>query len=272
MKPSLKTEAMVVLLVLFLCSQAFSQSINKDNIENTEKIIGIEFTDAERDSMVDDLNEQLGNYQNIRAIELSNNIPPAILFNPIPAGFDLPKDKKSCKFTDYSYAKMPKNKNDLAFYSIGELAELIRTRQITSIELTRFFLDRLEKYDPILHCVISLTRERAIKHAGLMDEEISEGTYRGLLHGIPFGVKDLLSTKDYKTTWGSVPFKDQIIDEDATVIKNLKKPARYWLPSLQWVNLPGEMFGLAGKLEIHGIQPTVRAALRPDLHLLYLQG
>jgi len=203
--------------------QVFSQSINKENIENAEKIIGIEFTDAERDSMQTLLNDQLVNYQNIRQIELTNSTPPAIIFNPIPVSFEYPKEQNPVIFSDYSYTKLPEDINDLAFYSIGELAELIKTKQITSTELTKFFLERLKKYDSALHCVITLTEERALRQAKLMDEEIAEGKYRGLLHGIPFGVKDLLATKDYKTTWGSVPFKDQIINEDATVIKKLEE-------------------------------------------------
>ncbi|MGB5288239.1 MAG: amidase, partial [Ignavibacteriaceae bacterium] len=112
--------------------------------------------------------------------------------------------------------------NNIAFYTLGELSELIRTKQITSTELTKFFLERLKKYDPALHCVITLTEERALRQAKLMDEEIEQGKYRGLLHGIPFGAKDLLATKDYKTTWGATPFKDQMIDEDAAVIKKLE--------------------------------------------------
>jgi Asp-tRNA(Asn)/Glu-tRNA(Gln) amidotransferase A subunit family amidase len=213
-----------VLIVLLILSQSsFSQTIEKENVVNAEKIIGLEYTDAERDSVIDFLNEQLANYKKIREVKLNNEVPPAILFNPIPVGFDFPKERKPLSFSDYSHTKIPKNKNDLAFYSIGELAELIHTRQITSTELTKFFIQRLKKYDPILHCVITLTEDRALKQAKLMDEEIDAGLYRGPLHGIPFGVKDLLATKDYKTTWGSVPFKDQAINEDATVIKKLEQ-------------------------------------------------
>lgn len=201
---------------------SFSQPVEKKNVENAEKIIGLEFTDAERDSMLDNLRDQLSNYQKIREVKLENNIPPAIQFNPIPADFNLPEESIEVRFSDYSKTKMPSNKNDLAFYTIGELAELIRTKQITSTELTKFFIERLEKYDPILHCVVTFTKERAFKQAKLMDEEIAAGKYRGMLHGIPFGVKDLLATKDYKTTWGSVPFKDQLIKEDASVIKKLE--------------------------------------------------
>ncbi|HEY6626758.1 MAG TPA: amidase, partial [Ignavibacteriaceae bacterium] len=216
-----------------------SQTITKENIENVEKIIGFDFTDAERDSMQTSLDEQLTNYDNICKVKLANNVPPAILFNPIPVGYDFPKEQNEIVFDDYSYVKLPSDKNDLAFYTVGELAELIRTKQITSTDLTKFFLERLKKYDPVLHCVITLTEERALKQATLMDEEIVKGKYRGMLHGIPFGVKDLLSTKDYKTTWGSVPFKDQMIEEDATVIKKLEEAgavlcAKLTLGELAW--------------------------------------
>jgi Asp-tRNA(Asn)/Glu-tRNA(Gln) amidotransferase A subunit family amidase len=146
-----------------------------------------------------------------------------VLFNPVPVGFNFPKEQKPVKFSDYSHVKLPKDKNELAFYSIGELAELIRTKKISSTELTIFFLERLKKFDPVLHCVISFTEERALRQAKLMDEEISNGKYRGMLHGIPFGAKDLLSAKDYKTTWGAMPFKDQVINEDAVVITRLEE-------------------------------------------------
>ena len=212
----------IAVVFLFWSQRTNSQTIEKENISNAEKILGLEFTDAERDSMIGFLDEQLGNYKKIREIELNNNVPPAILFNPIPVGYNFPKERRPLRFSDYSYVKIPKDRNELAFFSIGELAELIRTKQITSVELTEFFIQRLKKYDMILHCVITPTEERALKQAKLMDEEIKAGMYRGPLHGIPFGVKDLLATKDYKTTWGSVPFKEQMIDEDATVIKKLE--------------------------------------------------
>jgi Asp-tRNA(Asn)/Glu-tRNA(Gln) amidotransferase A subunit family amidase len=226
-------------IFLNFSSSMFSQEITKENIQSAEKIIGLEFTDAERDSMLDNLREQLSNYQNIRKVELSNDIPPAIIFNPIPVGYEFPQQQRKIKFSSYKNVKMPADKNDLAFYSIGELAELIRTKQITSEELTKFFIDRLKKYDPQLHCVITITEKRALDQARKMDKEIATGKYRGLLHGIPFGVKDLLATKDYKTTWGAMPYQDQMIDKDATVITKLEKAgavlcAKLTMGALAW--------------------------------------
>ncbi len=197
--------------------------LTKEIVSQAEQVIGLEFTDAERDSMLDNLNELINNYQNLRNIELNNNVMPALLFNPIPSGKKLPDGNSSFKLSDYSNTVLPENKNDLAFYSIGQLAELIRTKQISSVELTKFFIERLKKFDPVLHCVITLTEKRALEQAQKADEEIAKGIYRSVLHGIPYGVKDLLSTKDYKTTWGANPYKNQLINEDAEVIKKLDK-------------------------------------------------
>ena len=197
------------------------RKITKENISSAEIILGLEFTDAERDSMINNLTGNLRRYNELHKINLTNNIPPALLFNPIPINFKINKTQKPIKFSDYSYIKLPINKDDLAFYSIGELAQLIKTKKISSVELTKFFIERLKKFGPKLYCVITLTEERAVAEAKKADEEIAKGKYKGLLHGIPFGVKDLLTTQKYKTTWGAEPYTDQLIDEDATVIQKL---------------------------------------------------
>jgi Asp-tRNA(Asn)/Glu-tRNA(Gln) amidotransferase A subunit family amidase len=210
------------LLNIITPAQQNPKKINKELIPNAEKIMGLEFTDIQRDSMADELNDQLANYDNIRKVHLENSTPPAFLFNPIPVGFIFDKKQKPLKFSDYSYVKMPSNIDDLAFYSVGELAHLIKTKKVTSTQLTQMYLARLKKYAPKLHCVISFTEERALKQAKKADDEMKKGKYRGMLHGIPFGVKDLLTSKTYKTTWGAAPYKDQLIDDDATVIKKLE--------------------------------------------------
>ncbi|MBK7632007.1 MAG: amidase [Ignavibacteriales bacterium] len=220
----MKYYCLFILATIFFITQLSlnAQGVSKENIENAEKIIDLHFTDAERDSMLSSLEEQKGNYKRIRDVELDNSVMPSLLFNPIPVGFIFPQEQNPIKFSDYSNIKMPFNKDELAFYTIGQLAELIKTKQISSTELTKFFIERLKKLDPTLYCVVSFTEERALREAKIADEEIALGKYRGLLHGIPFAVKDLLATKDYKTTWGAMPYKDQIIDEDATVITKLE--------------------------------------------------
>jgi Asp-tRNA(Asn)/Glu-tRNA(Gln) amidotransferase A subunit family amidase len=110
---------------------------------------------------------------------------------------------------------------ELAFLPVTELSELVRRKRVTSLELTQMYLARLKKYDPVLKCVISLTEDRALEKARAADAEIARGKYRGPLHGIPWGAKDLLAVRGYKTTWGAGPFKDQVIDVDATVVQRL---------------------------------------------------
>ena len=221
--------AVIALLFIILIPASFIQGqqsakkIDKSLIPPAGEILGISFSDAQRDSMQDALNDQLANYTNIRKIHLDNNVPPAILFNPIPAGYKFEKDQRPLKFSDYTYVKMPSLTEDLAFFSIGELAQLIKTRQVTSAQLTKMYLERLKKYGPKLHCVIALTEELALSEARKADEEIAKGKYRGPLHGIPFGVKDLLNTEGYNTTWGAAPYKDQLINKDAAVVKRLKE-------------------------------------------------
>lgn len=195
--------------------------ITRAVIAGAENIFGLTFTEAKRDSMLEGLEEQRTNYQNIRAVALENSVSPALQFNPIPAGFVVEKKRKPFKVSPPGRVELPKNPDDLAFYSVGQLAQLIKSRKITSVQLTQYYVDRLKKYGPILECVVTLTEELAFRQAKQADSELAAGKYRGLLHGIPYGAKDLLSTKNIRTTWGSVPYKEQVIDEDATVIKRL---------------------------------------------------
>ena len=196
--------------------------VTPDMVEQAQKLIGLNFDAAKRDSMLENLADQLEGYSKLRANNLPNSVPPAILFNPIPAGFKFDNARKPFKMSRPGKVMIPGNIEDLAFYSVGQLAELIRTRKVTSEQLTMMYLNRLKKYGPKLECYVTLTKDLALDQAKQADKEIANGKYRGPLHGIPFGVKDLLSVKGYKTTWGSVPYKNQVIDEDATVVKRLE--------------------------------------------------
>ncbi len=196
-------------------------ALTPEQISGAQSILGLTFSPAERDSMRDGLNEQRQNYENIRKVALANSVWPAFQFNPLPVGFKMPEGESYCHIGRPRGLRRPATEEELAYLSIVDLSELLYTRQISSEELTRFYLARLKKYDPLLHCVITLTEERALRQARQADVEIRTGRYRGWLHGIPYGVKDLLSTREYKTTWGSVAFKYQRIDADATVIQKL---------------------------------------------------
>lgn len=209
------------------------------DISSAAKIIGLEYTPAEMDSMQSELKDNLGSYQKIRSSEIPNSILPALSFNPLPVGIKISNQNQPSVFTESENKILPENTAELAFYSVGDLAQLLKSQKISSVELTKMYLDRLKEFGPKLECVVTLTEELALKQAKKADEEIRSGKYRGLLHGIPYGAKDLLAVKGYKTTWGAVPYKNQVIDEDATVIKKLEEAgavlvAKLTLGALAW--------------------------------------
>lgn len=197
--------------------------LTSDMAEVASRLFGLEFTPAERDSMLDNLNDFRTDYDALRKVDLPNDVAPALYFNPLPAGFKIATGPSSFRASVPGKVTLPTNRDELAFYSVGQLGELIRTRQISSVELTRFFLNRLKTYDATLHCVITLTDDLALQQAARADAELKAGKYRGPLHGIPYGAKDLLAKRGYKTTWGSVPYKDQTLNSDATVIHKLEE-------------------------------------------------
>ena len=223
----LKKKSIVLIATGCFISGAFVSKVAESKltvtmVKEAQKLIGLNFKDAQLDSALTDLEEFKQSYEVIRKQPLSNDVAPALVFNPIPVGYTFEKAKGKFEVAKPAGVKMPQNRDELAFYTLPQLAELIRTKQISSEELTRFYLDRLKKYGPTLECVTSLTEELALEQARKADKEIKAGKYKGMLHGIPFGVKDLLSTKKYKTTWGATPYKDQLIDEDATVVQRLQ--------------------------------------------------
>jgi Asp-tRNA(Asn)/Glu-tRNA(Gln) amidotransferase A subunit family amidase len=193
----------------------------KNDIASSEKLIGLEFTDAERDSMQGDLADYLKSYEAIRQVTIDNSVQPALAFHPVATRAHAGGKEKPATWSKPAHVKRPKNLEDVAYWSVGDLGELIRTKQVTSTELTKMYLDRLKRYGPKLECVITLTEARALEQARHADEEIKKGHYRGPLHGIPYGAKDLIAVAGVKTTWGAAPYKDQTIDDTATVIKKL---------------------------------------------------
>ena len=202
-------------------AQPDTSRITRKKVAAAQELLGLDFTRVEQDSMLGVLKEYLANYDSLRKFSIPNSLAPVLVFDPIPTGFRYKARLGKTKLSLVGSVKMPARKDDLAFYSVRELGELIRTRQITSTALTKLFFERLKKYNPMLLCVVNLTEERALKEAAKADAEIAAGHYRGTLHGIPYGAKDILAAKGYPTTWGSSIFKDQMIDEDAAVVKKL---------------------------------------------------
>ncbi|MFM6924021.1 MAG: amidase [Ferruginibacter sp.] len=197
-------------------------SLTIKDIPAAERVIGLHFKQAERDSLFDDVKNSAKEYNKMRQFKLENSVPLSTWQSPVLPGMKFNMKQDLIKWDIPSDISLPKNKNDLAFYSVPELASLIKNKKLSSVELTKFFIDRLKKYGDTLQCVISITENIAMQEAAAADAEIAAGKYRGPLHGIPYGLKDLFAVKGTKTTWGAAPYKDQVIDEDAFVFTRLK--------------------------------------------------
>ncbi len=197
-------------------------SLSIKDIPAAERVIGLEFKQAERDSLFDDVKNTLKDYNKMRQYPLANNVPLSTWQTPVLPGMVFNTKQNKVSWDIPANISLPANKNELAFYPVLQLASLIKNKKISSVELTRFFIDRLKKFGDSLQCVISLTEDMAMEQAAQADKEIAAGHYRGPLHGIPYGLKDLFAVKGTKTTWGAAPYKDQMIDEDAYVYTKLK--------------------------------------------------
>jgi Asp-tRNA(Asn)/Glu-tRNA(Gln) amidotransferase A subunit family amidase len=205
----------------FLFSQTKTDSIQL--IRNTVKLYDLDFTQAEADSMLGNVKTYTDLYAGMHKTLPTNDIPYPFAFNPLPHGETVPTKQQKIVWDIPTNVQMPANKNELTFYSIMQLASLIKNKKISSVDLTKFFIGRLKKWGDTLESVITLTEDIAMQQAKQADEEIKKGMYRGPLHGIPYGLKDLFAVKGYKTTWGSTPYKDQMINEDSYVYTQLKK-------------------------------------------------
>ena len=177
-----------------------AKKVTTKDIQSAEKIVGLRFSGKERKLMLENLRRNIRSYEQIREVMLENHVPPSIQFNPVLPDMIIDKEPIPFTFSANPEIQVPENLQDLAFYPVTDLAQLIRSRKITSVDLTNLYLDRLKKYGPQLECIITLTEELALEQAKKADEEIDAGQYRGPLHGIPWGAKDLLSTKGIRTT------------------------------------------------------------------------
>ena len=196
--------------------------ITKDMMHQAEKLIGIEFKDAEEAMALPGVNRNLDSYETVRKIDIPLDTEPAIAFHPAPARKTLYTGKSKFRFGRVELPQF-KTVDDLAFATVPQLAELIRTRKVTSTDLTKMYLARLKRFGPKLLCVVTLTEDLALKQAEVADAEIKRGKYRGPLHGIPWGAKDLFATRGIKTTWGAEPYRDQLINYDSAVVERLRE-------------------------------------------------
>ncbi len=204
-----------------LAQQQQQNRITKEMIQQAEQMAGLEFTDEERQAMLNGVNDNLRNIELLRTVDLPNSVPPAIQFDPVVPGLKLSTVKRPTRFSAAGAVTAPKDLEQVAFWPVLKLAALVRSRQVSPVALTEMYIDRLKRHGPKLEAVVTMTDERALAQARKAEQEIKAGRYKGLLHGIPWGAKDLFATKGYRTTWGSKPYENQMIDADAAVVQRL---------------------------------------------------
>jgi Asp-tRNA(Asn)/Glu-tRNA(Gln) amidotransferase A subunit family amidase len=207
-------------------AQEQARRINKDTLECGEKIFGVDFNDAEEEQALAGVNRNLDTYDQLREIQVPLDTEPAITFRPYlpgkrPKGTATPNAR--IKVTSQGPRARPSSLEDLAFLPVTSLAPLVQRRDVSSVDLTKMYLERLKKHGPRLNCVVTLTEDLALAQAAQADKEIRAGRYRGPLHGIPWGAKDLFATKGILTTWGAGPYQKQVIDYDATIVERLRE-------------------------------------------------
>ena len=199
--------------------EAEEPRITADMLRDALAMSGIEFTDEERAEMVERVNNTIENYEKLHEFHIPNDVSPPFHFNPIVPGMRVNRTARPIRVSDPPSVTRPSNLEDVAFWSVRRLAELIRSRQVSSVELTTMYMQRLKKYNPVLNCVVSFTDDLAMSQARQADREIAAGRYKGPLHGIPWGAKDIIAARGYRTTWGSGAYQEQVFDYDATVIE-----------------------------------------------------
>src|SRR6185503_1087825 len=219
----MKKLLVLLLLISFFFTRAQTKADSIATIQNWAKWYDLDFTNAEADSMMSNLVNFRQSYAKMHQRLPKNDLAFPMAFKPAPVGFKIPMSQQKISWQIPANVSLPKDKNDLAFYSILQLASLIKNKKISSMELTQFFIDRLKKWGDTLESVITLTEDLARQQAKQADDDLKKGVYHGALHGIPYGLKDLFAVKGYKTTWGSTPYKDQVINEDAFVYQQLRK-------------------------------------------------
>lgn len=197
--------------------------VNESMLADAARVAGLEFTAEQRRDMVATVNKNLTNYEKTRAVDLPFTIVPPLYFHPVVPGTAVVEATGRFRPIEMPKVARPSSLEDVSFWPVTHLAALVESRQVSSRELTELYLQRLERYNPRLNCVITFTKELARDQARRADEEIAAGSYRGPLHGIPWGAKDLIAKRGYQTTWGSEAFRDRVIDMDATVVTRLEQ-------------------------------------------------
>jgi Asp-tRNA(Asn)/Glu-tRNA(Gln) amidotransferase A subunit family amidase len=203
---------------------AGKDKITLEMIDQAAAIADVPIPADDRQMMLDNLNDHVKGFEDIYKLHMPNSVAPALVFDPVLPATKFETEKRPLRMSPapaIAARGVPKNLEDVCFFSARDWAALVRTKKVSSVALTEMYLERLKRYDPLLHFVITFTDDRAQAKAKEADREITAGKYRGPLHGLPWGAKDLLSVAGYRTTWGAGGFENQKFDDDATVVKRL---------------------------------------------------
>jgi Asp-tRNA(Asn)/Glu-tRNA(Gln) amidotransferase A subunit family amidase len=211
--------------------QSEAPEITPAMLDGALAIAGLSFTDEDKKSMLQGVNTSLSRYAEVRELRIPNNVGPPFYFSSLVPGMKVNRTREPLRFSA-PVVKRPAKIEDLAFWPVTHLAQLVRTRRVTSLELTEMYLARLHKYNEKLNCVVTFLDEVAVAQAKRADAEIAAGHYKGPLHGIPWGAKDIITVKGFKTTWGSDAYKDQVLDEEASVVEMLREAGAVLLAKL----------------------------------------
>lgn len=215
----------IVLLVFFIpilqCAPD-KGGISDADVRGAQRLIGIDFSSAEVDTLLSYLDENRAGYDTMRKFKLNYETAPAIYFDPRPDNFEFKGNEEKSDWKLPENVDLPDTDEAIAFLTVAELSHLIKTKKLTSTRLTQIYLARLKDYNDTLQATITITEELALRQAAIADQEINQGHYRGYLHGIPYGIKDLFSVSGYKTTWGAAPYKDQVLEGKAGIVKKLE--------------------------------------------------
>lgn len=219
-------------LALHLSCRNSETPFNGQDVKRAERLFGLSFSNDDIDTILPYLQRNLEGYDSMRQFSLDREVMPAVLFNPVPQNFKYPQGTGQVSLEETIDFEAPQDLDSLCFYPVWKLAHLIRNQKISSTELTQHYLSRIKKYDKTLKAFITITEDLALEQAEKADQELAQGLYRGPLHGIPYGLKDLIAVKGYPTTWGATPFQNQQIDYSATVAIRLRKAGAVLLGKL----------------------------------------
>jgi Asp-tRNA(Asn)/Glu-tRNA(Gln) amidotransferase A subunit family amidase len=201
---------------------AGAQTVTLAMVTDALQLSGIDLNEEDRKAMVESANRNLSQYKELHAVHIPNDVSPPFHFSPVVPGMTVEKTRQPFKISKAPVLKRPANLEDVAFWPVRHLSELIRTKQVSSVELTEMYLARLHRHNGLLNNVVTFLDEHGLAEARRADAEIAAGHYKGPLHGIPWGAKDIISVKGFKTTWGAAPFRDQAFDYDASVVEMLR--------------------------------------------------